>query len=93
MHTWRRRKDSLGVFGEYAKRHKNMYISVNNNTNFKKKYILSIYTIWDRFSLKTISRYCPFKKRRKKIAILIKRRDVAVSSLKGGVICFQMTCQ
>jgi hypothetical protein len=23
--------------------------------------ILSIYTIWDRLSLKTISRYCPFK--------------------------------
>ncbi len=38
-----------------------VYISVNNNTNFKKIYILSIYTIWDRLSLKTISRYCPFK--------------------------------
>jgi hypothetical protein len=27
----------------------------------KKNYILSIYTIWDGLSLKTISRYCPFK--------------------------------
>ncbi len=24
-----------------------VYISVNNNTNLKKIYILSIYTIWD----------------------------------------------
>ncbi len=32
-----------------------------DNTNFKKIYILSIYTIWNRFSRKTISRYCPFK--------------------------------
>jgi hypothetical protein len=38
-----------------------VYISVYNNTNLKKIYILSIYTIWDRVSLKTISRYCPFK--------------------------------
>jgi hypothetical protein len=36
-----------------------VYISVNNNTNLKKNLILSIYTIWDRLSLKTISRYCP----------------------------------
>jgi hypothetical protein len=38
-----------------------VYISVNNNTNFKKIEVLSIYTIWDKLSLKTISRYCPFK--------------------------------
>ncbi len=38
-----------------------VYNSVNNNTNFKKFQILSIYTIWNRLSLKTISRYCPFK--------------------------------
>jgi hypothetical protein len=38
-----------------------VYISANNNTKFKKIYILSIYTIWDGLSLKTISRYCPFR--------------------------------
>ncbi len=38
-----------------------VYISVNYNTNFKKILILSICTIWDILSLKTISRYCPFK--------------------------------
>jgi hypothetical protein len=27
---------------------------------FKKIYILSIFTLWDGLSLKTISRYCPF---------------------------------
>jgi hypothetical protein len=36
-------------------------ISDNNNTNFKISQILSIYTIWDVLSQKTISRYCPFK--------------------------------
>jgi hypothetical protein len=61
MRTWRIRKEILGVLGEYAKRHKNVYISVNNNTNLKKIYILAIYNIWDGLSLKTISRYCPFK--------------------------------
>jgi hypothetical protein len=29
--------------------------------NFNFFWILSIYTIWDGLSLKTISRYCPFK--------------------------------
>jgi hypothetical protein len=38
-----------------------VYISVNTNMNFKKILILSIYTIWDRLRLKTISRDCPFK--------------------------------
>ena len=47
MRTWRRRKETLGVLGKYAKRHKSVYISVNNNTNLKKNYILSIYAIWD----------------------------------------------
>jgi hypothetical protein len=37
-----------------------VHISVNNTTNLKKILILTIYTIWDRVSLKTISRYCPF---------------------------------
>jgi hypothetical protein len=60
MRTWRRRKENLGVFSLYAKRHKSVYISVNNNTNFKIFWILSIYTIWDGLSQKTISRYCPF---------------------------------
>jgi hypothetical protein len=61
LRTWRRRKETLGIFSYYAKRHKSAYISVNNNTNLKKIYILSIYTIWERLSQKTISRYCPFK--------------------------------
>ena len=60
MRTWRRHKETLGVFSYYANRHKSAYISVNNNTNLKKIYILSIYTIWERLSQKTISRYCPF---------------------------------
>jgi hypothetical protein len=38
-----------------------VYISVNNNTNLNFLKILSNYTIWDRLSQKTISRYCPFK--------------------------------
>ncbi len=40
-----------------------MYISVNNNTNKKKFwfFLSTFYTIWYRLSLKTISRYCPFK--------------------------------
>jgi hypothetical protein len=38
-----------------------VYIFVNNNTNFNFLKILSNYTIWDRLSQKTISRYCPFK--------------------------------
>ncbi len=38
-----------------------MYIFVNNNTNFNFLKIHSNYTIWDRLSQKTISRYCPFK--------------------------------
>jgi hypothetical protein len=35
VHTWRRCKKRLGALGEYAKRHKNVYISINNNMNFK----------------------------------------------------------
>ncbi len=61
MRTWRKRKETLGVFSYYAKRHKSAYISVNNNTNWKKFYVLSIFTRWDGLSQKTISRYCPFK--------------------------------
>jgi hypothetical protein len=38
-----------------------VYIFVNNNTNLNFLKILSNYTIWDRLSQKTISRYCPFK--------------------------------
>ncbi len=37
------------------------FISAYNPTNFKCFKIISIYTIWDGLSLKTISRYCPFK--------------------------------
>ncbi len=61
MRTWRRRKETLGVFSLYAKRYKSLYISVNNNTNLNLFKILSNYIIWDRLSQKTISRYCPFK--------------------------------
>ena len=61
LRTWRRRKDTLGVFSLYAKRHKSVNIFVNNNTNVKIFWILSIYTIWDGLSQKTLSLYCPFK--------------------------------
>ncbi len=61
MRTWRWRKDALGVFSQYVKRHKSVYIFVNNNTNVNFLKILSNYTIWDRLSQKSISRYCPFK--------------------------------
>ncbi len=61
MRTWRWRTEALGVFSKYAKRHKSLYIFVNNNTNFNFLKILSNYTIWDWLSQKTISRYCPFK--------------------------------
>jgi hypothetical protein len=37
------------------------FISAYNTKNFKCLKIISIYTIWDGLSLKTISRYCPFK--------------------------------
>jgi hypothetical protein len=52
---------NLCVHGEDARRHKTVYISVHYNKNFKFFKILSIYTIWDGLSLKTISRYCHFK--------------------------------
>ncbi len=45
MHTWRRRKEALGLLGEYAKRHKNVYISVNNNNTNLKKYIFFLSTL------------------------------------------------
>ena len=61
MRTWRRLKETLGVFYLYAKRYKSVYISVNNNTNLNLFKILSNYIIWNRLSQKTISRYCPFK--------------------------------
>jgi hypothetical protein len=54
-------KSLSAYFSYYAKRHKSVYISVNNNTNFKISQILSLYTIWDGLRQKTISRYCPFK--------------------------------
>ncbi len=61
MHIWRTRQEPLSVFSYYAKRYKNGYISVNKKTNFKIFKNLSIYTIWNGWSLKTISRYCPFQ--------------------------------
>jgi hypothetical protein len=61
MHTYRRRKETLGVLGEHALRHKSVYISVNYNTNFKFLKTLFIFTIWKGLSQKTITRYCPFK--------------------------------
>jgi hypothetical protein len=42
MRTWRRRKETLGVLGEYAERHKSVYISGNNNTNLNWLKILFI---------------------------------------------------
>ncbi len=69
--SWRIRGKNLCVHGEDAKRllayshntkrHKSMYISVNNNTNKKFFLVLSIYTRWDGLSQNTIPRYCPFK--------------------------------
>jgi hypothetical protein len=62
--SWRNRrirKETLGVIGEYAKRHKSLYISVNNNKKFKFLTILFIYTISNGLSQKAIPRYCPFK--------------------------------
>jgi hypothetical protein len=59
MRTWRRRKETFGVFWEYAKIHKRVYIIVNNNTNFDLLKILFVYIIWNGLSQKTISRYCP----------------------------------
>ncbi len=56
---------ALCVYGEDAKISTEIvYIIFNNNMNYKKIEILSICTIWDRLSLKTISRNCPFKKDR-----------------------------
>ncbi len=56
------RGKNLCVHGEDAKRHKTVNISFNNNTNLIFLKILSIYTVWDGLSPKTISRYCPFKR-------------------------------
>jgi hypothetical protein len=61
----RMRLDTLGAFSYGALWVKTSHISVNNNKNFKSFWILSIYTIWDGLSLKTISRYCPFKHNQK----------------------------
>jgi hypothetical protein len=70
---WRIRRENLCVHGEDAKRllayspntPKDIIICISlliiNNTNFKNFWILSIYTLWDGFSQKTISCYCPFK--------------------------------
>jgi hypothetical protein len=76
MHTWRRRKENLGIFYLYAKRYKSVYISVNNNTNLNLFKILSNYIIWDRLSQKTISRYCPFKKGKQQPLELLKKSQV-----------------
>jgi hypothetical protein len=45
-------KRLLAHFGEYAKSHKSVYISVNNNTNLNFLKILFIYTIWNGLSQK-----------------------------------------
>jgi hypothetical protein len=47
-----------------------VYISVNNNTNLNFLKILSNYTIWDRLSQKTISRYGPFNPFRHSVPFL-----------------------
>jgi hypothetical protein len=45
MRTWKRMQRDSWRIREYAKRHKNVYISVNNNANFNFIKILFIYTI------------------------------------------------
>ncbi len=57
-----------------------MYIFVNNNTNLNFVKILSNYTIWDRLSQKTVSRYCPFKETKKMDAHSAKSSDDEKSS-------------
>jgi len=57
MHSENMRKEFMRTW----RRLKEVYISVNNNTNLNLFKILSNYIIWDRLSQKTISRYCPFK--------------------------------
>jgi hypothetical protein len=52
MYTCRKRKETLGVLGEHAMRHKSVYISVTYNTNFKFLKILFIFTIWNGLSQK-----------------------------------------
>ncbi len=60
-HCRKMRLDTLGAFSYGAQWVKTSHISVTNNKNFKIFQIPSVYTIWDGLSLKTISRYCPFK--------------------------------
>ncbi len=43
MRTWRRRKETLGVLGEYANRYKSVYISDNTNTNLNFLKVLYFY--------------------------------------------------
>ncbi len=52
------RGKNLCIHGEDAKR---LLVCSPKNTNLKFFWILSIYTVWDGLSQKTISRYCPFK--------------------------------
>ncbi len=53
------------------KRHKTVYISVNNNNTNLIFFILSIYTIWNELSLKNISHHCPFNR---KISFVLTRQ-------------------
>ncbi len=71
MRTWRRRKDTLGIFSLYAKRYKSVNISINNNTNLNLFEILFNYILLDRLSQKTISRYCPFKHQQRRHLVLV----------------------
>jgi hypothetical protein len=56
---------------QYAKRYRSVNISVNNNTNLKKKFICTYYTIWDGLSKKTS--HCPFNREKYKNIFLPKQ--------------------
>ncbi len=62
-----------------------MFISVNNIViRILKNSILCIYTIWDRLSLKTISRYCLLKDPQflnRQMFLPVPRRTVYISLL------------
>ncbi len=50
------------IFSYYAKRHKSVYISVNNNTNLNFFQILSIYTLLDGLSQNPSHATVPLKR-------------------------------
>jgi hypothetical protein len=71
LHTWRRRKETLGVFSYYAKRHKTEYILVNNGLtgNF-----LNPYFRWVGLSKKTLHATFPLSNLRNSLSHLQVRK-------------------